>query len=532
MVQKPRMLPSQLSQLKQKPIVERKRRKSDLVVMWMSLWDLTGFLATEIWTALLGILEITNMFFNSEEVWEIRIWLKQYLDHVPDDFSQSWRDGILFCKLLNKLQPGCYPGVNKLDSNFGVRNLSQAFYILETQFDISPKITVEDIVTCRDGSDSKFLDLLLQLKRKKFDEEKEIKTSVEPNEIGKENSNESTESKNCIAKGTGLMVGFVGRIANFVVFFSSLSDLDLVVEIKGPCKSSCCERITNRSPKIKNTIKPWKPNSPHIFIRSPSNPEDESLSITENRKTKSESEKQYIPLEYEIKSNKINFSYVPVTRGCHRIAILANGEHVTDSPYLVTVEPTIRIPTNDSALPIKSALRPASRQQSEEDQPKKQSVRFQEPEEKERKERLGKILKRKVLRYIVKIDGKDVVVDADSIGNLATSLLKMDYEFQKRPLCRRNSWGFVGDAERKVSFIRQFCIDLDELEAQSAKMQRSNSLSFTTTYKSPLKQRISYECEDILQHTILETVTEGTTLDLNESTQVQREEDDVFCIPQ
>ncbi|GBL86896.1 hypothetical protein AVEN_218647-1 [Araneus ventricosus] len=523
------MGPSTGASVETKPVTEKKRRKSDLVVMWITLWDVILYIVAEIWLTFQGVLEVGKLFLKTDDVWQIREWLAEHLPEVPDDFSQSWRDGILFCKLLNKLHPGCYPDANRLDTNFGVRNLSKAFRILEIRFDIIPKVTVEEIVTCSKDSESKLVDLLLQLKQKTDDNKNNNEIKPVTEEIENVQENGTTEAKNCIAKGTGLMVGFVGRAASFGVFFSSLSDLNLVVEIKGPSKTICSERVTKRSPKKKNIIKPWKPLSPHAVIRSSSSEESGTSTIEVSQDLPTDTEKCFIPLEYEIHSSQISFTYFPLIQGEHRIAVLSHGQHVSDSPYLVNVECSVRGPEFESMAQIKSALKPSRRcQKSEEEKPKKSSVRFQEPSE--RKERLGKILKRQVLRYIVKINGKDVVVDSDSIDNLATSLLKMDYELQKRPLIRRNSWGFVGDAERKISVIRQFGIDIDELESQSIKMQRSHSLSLSPITKKPPKISSSYECEDIIQQTILETVTEGRVSYFNNSSVPRKEEDDVFAL--
>ncbi|GFQ71025.1 calponin-homology domain-containing protein [Trichonephila clavata] len=328
-----------------KPIIQRKRRKSDLVVMWQSFWDISLFVIMEIWTTIIGILETFKYIFVSDEVQEIRDWLQKYLPRVPNDFSESWRDGILLCKLLNKLQPGCYPDAEKLDTNFGLRNLSYAFHVLEARFDIIPKVAVEEVVTCSKNSSSKLIELLVQLKDKTQENENDKKIKTEPKESEEDKFNTSSDTKYCIAKGTGLMVGFAGRPASFVVFYSSLSDLNLVVEIKGPSGSGCSERITKRSPKKKNTIKPWKPCSPHDkFVRSSSNGEEKPILASGSQQKKAESERYYIPLEYEIKSNQINFTYVPVVQGDYRISILSHGQHVSDSPYLVIIEPTIRMP--------------------------------------------------------------------------------------------------------------------------------------------------------------------------------------------
>lgn len=363
---------------------------------------------------------------------------------------------------------------------------------------------MEEIITCSNGSDSKLLELLLQLKHETDTNTDEVKSSSLIKENEADRSENSATSTNCVARGTGLMVGFVGRAANFIVFYASMSDLDLVVEIKGPCDTICTERITKRSPKKKQILKPWKPASPHNVARSSSNEERNPYPNKKDTRNESEDETRYMPLEYEIHSNRIYFAYMPLIKGDHQIKILSQGIHVSDSPYTVAVGPVVGAHKNIEIGRLKPSLKVEN--ECDHTEHRKVFVRFQEPNE--RKERLGKIIKRRVLRYIVKIDSKDIVVDTDSIDNLATSLLKMDYEFQKPPLSRRNSWGFVGDAERKVSVIRQFCVNMDELEAQSVKLHRSHSLS--TNSKRAFNRSGSYECEDIQQQKKLETVTEGT----------------------
>ncbi|KFM61656.1 hypothetical protein X975_15325, partial [Stegodyphus mimosarum] len=53
----------------------------------------------------------------------------------------------------------------------------------------------------------------------------------------------------------------------------------------------------------------------------------------------------------------------------------------------------------------------------------------------------------------------------------------MDYDFEKGPLyTRRNSWGFTGDAERKISVIRQFCVEVSDPEARGKPRTRSLSI--------------------------------------------------------
>ncbi|KAG8195396.1 hypothetical protein JTE90_001408 [Oedothorax gibbosus] len=489
------------------PILEKKRRKSELVIMWQSIWDVTITTLLEFYINVLGLWEALKFYFNSNEQQKVRKWLIEYLPREPNDFSESWRDGILLSILLNKLQPGCCPGAEYLDANYALRNLYHVFQLLEYHFNITPKCTVEEIITCSNGSDSKLLELLLQLKNETDAKTDEINPLLNTKENDEEESNDYSTSTNCVARGTGLMVGFVGRAANFIVFFASISDLDLVVEIKGPCETVCSERITKRSPKKKEVLKPWIPTSPHHMTRSSSNEDRSTFLIQQASKSEIKDETRYIPLEYEVHSNRICFAYMPLMKGQHQIKILSRGMHVSDSPYNVAVAPVGDSHKSSPLRSLKSSLKVENSCDCRE--PSKATVRFQDTSE--RKERLGNIIKRRVLRYIVKIDNKDVVVDTDSIDNLATSLLKMDYDFQKPPLNRRNSWGFVGDAERKVSVIRQFCVNMDELEAQSVKLHRSQSISGGSgSNKIPFNRRGS--CEDIppSPQKKLETVEEGT----------------------
>ncbi|KFM57449.1 hypothetical protein X975_01771, partial [Stegodyphus mimosarum] len=41
-----------------KPVLERKRRKSDLVIMWLSFWDVTANIFQEMYFTLLRLWEI------------------------------------------------------------------------------------------------------------------------------------------------------------------------------------------------------------------------------------------------------------------------------------------------------------------------------------------------------------------------------------------------------------------------------------------------------------------------------------------
>ncbi|XP_054706508.1 uncharacterized protein LOC129216322 [Uloborus diversus] len=405
-----------------------------------------------------------GLWFDSSERLVLQTWLEKYLSWAPSDYDESWRDGCLLSILLNKLQPGCIPDAEKLDSEYSLRNVYHAFDVLEEYFNIKPDLSPEEIVTCANESEKKLYDLLSQLKQATDIRTDSEETIPKAEILEKTESDENALNKHCIAKGTGLVVGFVERMTHFIVFFANLADLDVVVDIKGPSETVCSERITKRSPKKRcSTTDIMEYNSSPI-LRSVSNPEDR-ICYEEEKELISRT----IPLEYEILPNQINFAYKPLYKGPHKISVLWHGLHVFGSPYTVTVEDPCQVTNANNSAYIKPALK--SFNSEDKSVTKKPSVRFQDS-----KEKFGKTLKKRVLRYIVKIDGKDVAVDTNNTDSLATELLKMDYDYDNNfSLCRRNSWGFTGDAERKVSVIRQFCVDVDVMEAQS-KHKRSRSL--------------------------------------------------------
>ncbi|XP_035225739.1 uncharacterized protein LOC118198216 isoform X2 [Stegodyphus dumicola] len=455
-----------------KPALERKRRKSDLVIMWLSFWDVTVNIFQEIYFTFLRLWEITKLWFSSSESLQVQTWLELYLPRIPQDFSESWRDGVVLCTLLNKLKPGCFPDAQNLDINYGLRNVYRAFDVLERHFGIVPKISVEEIVTCVEGSDVKLLDILLQLKEATDSKSTSEENTSETDESENDNHETSMSSEGCIVKGTGLVVAFLGRLANFKIFYGSLSDLDFVIDIRGPTNSVCSKRITKRSPKKKKISE--ASNSEISIKRSSSYSE----CVYNDSKIESDKEKEkepsLIPFEYEICKNQINIGYMPVEKGQHKISILWRGHHVSDSPYILIVEDTLDVHCGSTAR-LKSALKSVSNNK-EYSVCRRSSVRFQDYGK--RNERIGKVINKRVLRHIVKIEGKDIVVNATNIESLAPALLKMDYDFQKAPLyTRRNSWGFTGDAERKISVIRQFCVEVSDPEVHSKTRTRSLSIS-------------------------------------------------------
>lgn len=320
----------------------------------------------------------------------------------------------------------------------------------------------------------------------KLSENKPDKEAVTPEADVTHSVDQCRGNQNCIAKGTGLTVGFVGKLTSFIIFCASMSDIDIVIEIKGS-STICSERITKRSPKKKRPISPLEYSK--CITRSVSCNEE----FGENSTLNDDYEKFIIPLQYEIRGNQLSFSYRPIEKGHHKITILCHGQHVSDSPYTVSIEDASHKFGINEEIHLKSVLKHIN--ESEENKKRKISVRFQEQQVKcsDQKKPSVKIRGKRILGFIVKINGKDVPINAESIESLATELLKMDYNCEKCPsFQRRNSWGFAGDAERKRSVIRQFCVDVKELEAQ-ASQRRSNSLSINPGSKKVLQKSDSLE---------------------------------------
>lgn len=284
-----------------------------------------------------------------------------------------------------------------------------------------------------------------------------------------------------------------------------MSDLDVVVEIRGP-HSICSERITKRSPRRKCSISSWK-NSRQM---------KRSISANDNNiSTVSEEDEDFepriIPLEYQIIGKQINIDYKPRQKGNHKISILWHGKHVSDSPYTVAIEEPSEVIGVKHVIPLKSALK--TEKDGEKHDPRKISFLFPESHSKCKKQESNpkseaKVVRRKVLRYIVKVHGKDIPVNADSTQALATELLKLDYNIEIcRSFHRRNSWGFTGDAERKKSVIRQFCVDVKEMEAQISQ-RRSRSLSVTPESNKLLDRSDSFDSLTSKLHSLSEDALE------------------------
>ncbi|XP_023215990.1 uncharacterized protein LOC111618667 isoform X1 [Centruroides sculpturatus] len=304
----------------------------------------------------------------------------------PADFSNFWRDGILLCALVEALVPGSCPRYDLLNPEHKWDNARLALKLVEKKIGIKPEVTTEEIIKCNPKNEKKVACLLAQIKV--ASSKLKVRPTINrPDEEDDDNVVFDIEQE-CLARGMGLSVAVIGRQARFNIFLKSISNLNIVIEIKGKTGSLCSERITNRSPKRKNSVE---------------------LEKIERRKNLQRHIRN-IPFEYEVLPGKIIVGYTPVETGQHRLSIIWQGQHIMGSPYTVNVDDTLRHDNSESSKKSKTFLRVENSYRND-TKPKESS---QGDVEKILKSKLGSVTKKRVLRHIMVVNGKEVVVEADS----------------------------------------------------------------------------------------------------------------------
>ena len=130
------------------------------------------------------------------------------------------------------------------------------------------------------------------------------------------------DERACFAKGMGLILGVRTRKARFNIFCKPTPKLNLVIEISGPNKTMCSEKIS--------VFNPRKRVSADVVTTS-------VIADYLNRNKFSEDFLK-IPLFYEVFPNRIVVTYIPLMKGIHKLSIIWQGQHIMNSPYTVKVE--------------------------------------------------------------------------------------------------------------------------------------------------------------------------------------------------
>ena len=153
----------------------------------------------------------------------------------------------------------------------------------------------------------------------------------------------------CTAKGTGLVVGVMGKISRFNVFFTTKETLSLLVRISDPDGEVCNEKIAEFNRNRRSSLLPgtgqsskiWSIGSKTIQLWRQSN------GLAANQGSALQLRK--IPFDYQcLSEGHILISYIPRATGTHTVEVLWQGQHIRCSPYSVRVVGSIEQLTRQS----------------------------------------------------------------------------------------------------------------------------------------------------------------------------------------
>ena len=133
-------------------------------------------------------------------------------------------------------------------------------------------------------------------------------------------------SQLCTAKGSGLVMGLVGKRCKFDIYTPIIEHVDLHVEIKGPNEDHCSEQIT-ASTLRRHTSQVL---SSEDIKKLPLNEANVSI------------EGDKIPLDCQCDGEgHFRVSYLPRSEGSHYVSIRWKANHIRGSPFNVTVAGTL-----------------------------------------------------------------------------------------------------------------------------------------------------------------------------------------------
>lgn len=373
-----------------------------VIVFWNLLQKIIGFLRNpskltswrEIWNKLLLMMCAlkTRFIVNSKEKKRLLEWVcnKISCEIKPTDFSDSWKDGIFLCALIEGIVEGSCPRYDLLHHDQAESNLKLALHLIEKNIGIKPRLTTDDFLNYDSTTERKLLCLISQLKLASA--KLRLKSVIHRPVIKLNAVTAIGPEQECIAKGMGLMLAVRGRKAKFSIFLKIGCMMNIVIEIRGPNNTVCSERITNRSPKRR-------------------------IPKEENEQEK----KRKIPFEYDIQSGKIVVGYTPLVKGEHKLSIIWQGQHIMGSPYTITVDDA----KNIGALTPRKSLTPPLHRAATEDILLRSSCKCTKTSSCSNP-KLGSVSKRRILRHFVIVDGKEIVIENSSPDKLAKTFRKLN----------------------------------------------------------------------------------------------------------
>lgn len=371
----------------EKRLIANLSRIQDFLSTWRNFllsaefWDMSWF-----WTAFwMNLCSLRIRFSIGQGARKsLMSWVSSQVpkQYVEGNFPTCFKDGILLCALAEKLVPGACPRFDLLDGDQRSRNLKLALHLIEKHIKIKSPIKADEILQDEKFPEKKLLLLIAQMKM--ASEKFELQgSSLEPRKDFM--SRTTFVSDKCFARGMGLLLAVRGRKACFTILLDSIEHLDMVIEIRGPENTACSKRITSAYSISRN--------------------ESEEFQDLKDSQIQDAIFKQRIPLEYTILGRKISVCYTPLVSGVHYMSIIWQGQHITGSPYTITVDTSVDAPD----IWQKSSKHTYRRLKRSDGQDLGDSVETTEmnlsPEPR------GVIKRKTILRYIVRMEGKDVVID-------------------------------------------------------------------------------------------------------------------------
>ncbi|XP_023235096.1 spindle pole body component 110-like [Centruroides sculpturatus] len=345
----------------------------------------------ELWNKLLMMMCAikTRFTVDAKEKRRLLEWVSSKISHgkKPTDFTDSWKDGIILCALIEGIIEGSCPRYDLLHEDQAASNLSLALHLIENNIGIKPSMSVDDFLNCDFTTERKLICLVSQLKLASA--KLRLKSVIQRPVIKLNAVTVIGPKQDCVAKGMGLMLAVKGRKARFSIFLKTGCTMNIVIEIRGPNNTLCSERITNRSPKRR-------------------------VPMEQNE----EETKRKIPFEYIIQPKKIVVSYTPLVKGEHKLSIIWQGQHIMGSPYTISVDDAKNI---GSLTPRKNLVRPLHRAETEDDLLTRR-CKCKNKKEMYSNVNLGSVRKRRILRHFVMIDGKEIVIEDSSPEKLTKTI--------------------------------------------------------------------------------------------------------------
>ena len=143
----------------------------------------------------------------------------------------------------------------------------------------------------------------------------------------------------CSAKGSGLVVGLVGKRCKFDIYTPVIELLDLHVQIKGPNDDFCSESISTTLTRRRSSAQTLSSDDLQRLKKS----DVVGNGLQQQQEQRSEAtDGDRIPFDYQcVGEGHFVVSYLPRSEGIHSISIRWKGLHIRGSPFQVTVADTL-----------------------------------------------------------------------------------------------------------------------------------------------------------------------------------------------